>query len=120
MTMAFHKQFLLAVWCGLAVSAPAQTTTDLFDDSVLHEIRITMPAANWQALKDHYLDNTYYNVDSLQWKGSGSNTLTVNNLTVRSRGHGSRSPNKPGLHVDFNRNVTTQTFLGLSEFDLKS
>ena len=117
--MAFPRQLLFVAWFGVT-GALAQTTTDLFDDSVLHEIRISMPAANWQALKDHYLENTYYNVDSLQWKGAGSNTVTVNNLTVRSRGHGSRSPNKPGLHVDFNRNVTTQTFLGLSEFDLKS
>ena len=117
--MAFPRQLVFVTWFAVT-AAMAQTTTELFDDSVLHEIRISMPAANWQALKDHYLDNTYYNVDSLQWKGGGSNTLTVSNLTVRSRGHGSRSPNKPGLHVDFNRNVTTQTFLGLSEFDLKS
>ena len=85
--MAFPRQLVFVAWFAVT-AAMAQTTTELFDDSVLHEIRISMPAANWQALKDHYLDNTYYNVDSLQWKGGGSNTLTVNNLTVRSRGHG--------------------------------
>jgi uncharacterized protein (TIGR03437 family) len=108
---------------ALPFVAPAQkapTINDFFDDSVVHEIRITMPAANWADLQAHYLDNTYFSVDSLQWKGVGANTLTVNNLAVRSRGHGSRNQNKPGLHVNVNSIVPTQTFLGLSEFDLKS
>jgi uncharacterized protein (TIGR03437 family) len=129
--MAFRKRLLFAaiwfatIWFATIMVLPgigtAQTTlADVFDDSVLHEVRITMPAANWQTLKDHYLDNTYYNVDSFQWTGAPGKTLTVNNLTVRSRGHGSRSPKKPGLHVDFNRNVPTQTFFNLSEIDLKS
>ena len=116
-SVAWHsKQLLWRLERGIG----PDDSTDLFDDSVVHEIRITMPAANWQALKDHYLDNTYLQRRQPPMEGSRSNTVTVNNLTVRSRGHGSRSPNKPGLHVDFNRNVTTQTFLGLSEFDLKS
>ncbi len=102
------------------VLAQTPTINDFFDDSVVHEIRITMPAANWAGLQAHYLDNTYFNVDSVQWKGAGSNTLAVNNLAVRSRGHGSRNQNKPGLHVNINYNVSTQTFLGLTEFDLKS
>jgi len=118
--MAFRKLLFAAAVFSLSTGGFAQTQNDLFDDSVLHEVRISMPAANWQGLKDHYLDNTYWNVDSLQWKGAGSNTATISNIAVRSRGHGSRSPNKPGLHVDFNHNVTSQTFFGLTEFDLKS
>jgi uncharacterized protein (TIGR03437 family) len=120
MAMSFQRVCLAVAVLGVQGAALAQTQTDLFDDSALHEVRITMPAANWASLKAHYLENTYYNVDSFQWKGIGSNTLTVNNLTVRSRGHGSRSPVKPGLHVDFNRNVSTQNFLGLNELDLKN
>ncbi|MCU1233133.1 MAG: Spore coat assembly protein-like protein, partial [Candidatus Solibacter sp.] len=113
--------FLLAAFfaCLSLATAQTPTTTELFDDSVVHEIRITMPAANWSGLQAHYLDNTYFNVDSLQWKGAGSNTFTVSNLQVRSRGHGSRTPIKPSLHVNINNNVATQTFLGLTEFDLK-
>lgn len=118
--MAFRRLFFAVAVLGLHNGALAQTLNDLFDDSVLHEVRLTMPALNWSGVKAHYLDNTYFNVDSLQWKGAGSNTLTISNIAVRSRGHGSRSPIKPGLHVDMNHNVTTQTFLGLTEFDLKN
>ena len=41
--MAFQKQLLLAAAFGVQAAALAQTTTELFDDSALHEIRITMP-----------------------------------------------------------------------------
>src|SRR5215470_281140 len=118
--MSAHKPLLILAVLGLPGLAFAQTLNDLFDDSVLHKVEITMSATNWQTLKDHYLDNTKYTVDSFKWTGAGSNTLTITNLAVRSRGHGSRSPTKPGLHVDFNQNVPTQTFLGLTELDLKS
>ena len=110
---------LLAFLLALPVGLPAQTTTNLFDDSVLHEVRLTMKAADWQALKDHYKENLYYTVDSFQWQ-AGANTASVNNISVRSRGRGSRSPIKPGLRLDFNRNVKGQTFFGLSALVLKS
>src|SRR5215467_13505217 len=109
---------LFVVTFAVCVSAPAQTTDDLFNDSVLHEVRITMKAADWADLKVHYLDNTYYTADNFAWKGAKS--ASVSNITIRSRGHGSRSPLKPGLHVDFNRNVKDQTFLGLTSLDLKN
>src|SRR5690242_1463303 len=118
--MALDKRLWMLAVMGFPWAATAQTQDDLFNDSVLHEVRITMPAADWQTLKDHYLDNTYYTVTTFQWTGAPGKSLSINNITVRSRGHGSRYPLKPGLHVDFNRNVPTQTFLGLSEFDLKS
>ena len=115
--MRLRYHVLLALAFGIC-SAPAQTTDDLFNDSVMHEIRITMKAADWSGLKEHYLDNTYFNVDTFAWKGAQS--ASVSNVTIRSRGHGSRSPIKPGLHVDFNRNVANQTFLGLTSLDLKN
>ncbi|PWU12039.1 MAG: hypothetical protein C5B51_01465 [Terriglobia bacterium] len=117
--MRFQNYLLCSALLGLPMAATAQTTADLFDASILHEIRITMPAANWQGLKDHYLDDTNFNVDSFQWK-SGSNTVTVKNLAIHSRGHGSRSPFKPALHVGFDKNVKGQTLLGLSVLVLKS
>jgi uncharacterized protein (TIGR03437 family) len=107
------------VW-ALPSGAQAQTLADFFDNTFLHEIRITMAAADWSALKAHYLDNTYYDVTSLQWKGGGSNTATVTNFQLRSRGHGSRSPIKPGLHLDFTKKVSAQRFLGLVEVELKN
>ena len=70
----------------------------------------TINSKDWQTLKDNYLDNTYYPVD-FRW---GTNTQQgVRNAGIRSRGTGSRSGEKPGLRLDFDRYTTGQTFLGL-------
>ena len=97
----------------------AQTQADLFDDTVLHEIRISMKPAAWADLKLQYLNDIEYTVDSLQWTGNGVGA-TINNVTVHNRGRGSRSPVKPGLHVNFDGNVKGQTFFGLKNLDLKN
>ena len=119
--MAFQKQILLAALFGVQATALAQTptTTDLFDGSVLHEVRITMLDADWQALKADYLLDTPFNVGTFQWKGAGGLTASVGNFQMHNRGHGSRSPIKPGLHLTFDANVKGQTFLGLSSLELK-
>jgi uncharacterized protein (TIGR03437 family) len=117
--MRYQRYLPFALLFASQAAAPAQTTADLFDASVLHEIRLTMPSANWQAQKDHYLDDTYFNVDTFQWRGAAA-TITVNNIGIHSRGHGSRSPIKPGLHVGFDHYVKGQTFLGLTGLELKS
>ena len=44
----------------------------------------------------------------------------MDNVGIRSRGHGSRSPIKPNLRVDVNRYAPGQTFLGLGSFVLKA
>ena len=31
-----------------------------FDDTVLHDIRLSINTRDWESLKVHYLDNTYY------------------------------------------------------------
>ena len=44
--------------------APVLDPADaFFDDTVLHEIRLTINPKDWQALGIHYLDNTYYTCD---------------------------------------------------------
>src|SRR4051812_39349400 len=85
-----------------------------FDDSVVHEIRLAINSRDWQALKDSYLENTYYPAD-LKWRDQ-----TVRNVGIRSRGTGSRSPVKPGLRVDFDRYSTSQKFLGLKSVVLRN
>jgi hypothetical protein len=89
-----------------AVPAAAQSQDDLFDDSVLHDIQLTVSERDWNALKAQPEANTYYTAD-LRWRG-----VTVRNAGIRSRGTGTRNGVKPGLRVDFNRYVD-QTFLGL-------
>jgi hypothetical protein len=85
-----------------------------FDDSVLHEIRLVVNSSDWQALKDHYLDNTYYPCE-FRWRDE-----VVRNVGIRSRGTGSRSPVKPALRVDFDRYSTDQKFLGLKSVVLRN
>jgi spore coat protein H len=112
--------WVAVVFCLSLLTAPAaaQTENDLFDDSVLHEIRIDIRPADWQQLKDHFLDNTYYAAD-MHWRFNGK-FVDVQQVGIRSRGAGSRSPIKPGLRVDFDRFNVGQQFLGLKSFILRN
>jgi CotH protein len=99
---------LLLLGLLLAAPATAQTGDELFDPSVLNDVRLTMKADDWQTLKDHYLEDTYYRAD-FQWRGT-----TVPIVGVRSRGTGSRNPHKPGLKIAFDQ------YLDQKPFGLKS
>jgi CotH kinase protein len=90
------------------------TADALFDDSVVHELRLTVNSNDWATLKARYLENTYYTAD-LRWRDQ-----LVRNVGIRQRGTGSRSPIKPGLTVNFARYVTDQRFLGLSQVVLRN
>jgi hypothetical protein len=85
-----------------------------FDDTVLHEVRLSINARDWQALKDDFLGNTYYPCD-FRWRDQ-----VVRNIGIRSRGTGSRSGVKPGLRVDFDRYTSGMRFLGLKSFVLRN
>jgi hypothetical protein len=98
----------------LAATAAAQTQSDLFDDTVLHEIRLEMKASDWKTLKQDFLDNTYYPAN-FKWRN-----VLVEDVGIRSRGTGSRSPIKPSLRVDFDRFEETQKFLGLKSLILRA
>ena len=101
-------RFLLA---GLALlPAGAQTADDFFSGEALHQIRFEMNAADWSRLKANFAENTYYPAN-MTWRNQ-----TVENAGIRSRGRGSRSGEKPGLRVDFDRYELTQEFLGLKSF----
>lgn len=101
----------------VTVQTPTPTldpANPLFDDTVLHEVRLTMSTRDWQALLEHYLDDTYYTAN-FTWRDQ-----IVRNVGIRSRGKGSRSGVKPGLRVDFNHYVTDQQFLGLKAIVLRN
>ena len=93
-----------------APAPPPHLWDPFFDDTVVHEIRLTINTRDWQSLQVHYLDNTYYPCD-FRWRDQ-----VVRNIGIRSRGNGSRNGVKPGLRVDFDRYVTDQKFLGLKSF----
>ena len=98
--------WLIACTVLAASPAVAQSAEDLFDDTVLHEIRLTVSERDWNALKARPEENTYYPAD-LRWRG-----VTVRNAGVRSRGTSTRNGIKPGLRLDINHYVDQQ-FLGL-------
>ena len=85
---------------------------EFFDDSVVHDIRLSLNSKDWAALKQNYKENIYYPA-TLTWRD-----VTVSNVGIRSRGLGSRSATKPGLRVDMDKYNIDQTFLGLKSFVL--
>ena len=89
-------------------------TDALFDDTVVQDIRLDLNAADWQALKTNFREDTYYPAD-FRWRDQ-----VVRGAGIRSRGLGTRSPVKPGLRVDFNQFVGGQSFLGLKSLVLKN
>ena len=105
-------------FAGVLVAArglDAQAISDFFDDSVLQEIRLTMKSADWQNTHDHYLDKkTYYSCD-FTWHG-----IVVKNAGLHTRGTGSLNPIKPGLGIEFAKNVPGQTFLGMDSVILRN
>jgi spore coat protein CotH len=94
--------------------APPDAAAPLFDDSVVHRLDLLINARDWQSLQDNYLDDTYYPADFK------TDNQTVRNIGIRSRGTGSRSGTKPGLKIDFNHYLTSQSFLGLKQFVLRN
>ena len=102
---------MLALLCA-ARTAVAQEQEQFFDDSTVHELRLTLNSKDWSALKQNFKENIYYPT-ALQWQG-----VNVSNVGIRSRGLGSRSGTKPGLRVDIDRYNANQTFVGLKSFVL--
>jgi hypothetical protein len=102
-------------WLSRPSLAQAPDPADaFFNDSVVHEIRLSVNTKDLALLKEHWQDKTYYPAD-FRW-----NNQVVRNVGIRSRGQGSRRPNKLSLRVDMNRYTDGQTFLGLRSFILRN
>jgi CotH protein len=93
---------------------PTLPSDALFNDTIVHEVRLDINAKDWQTLKDNYLTNDYYPCD-FRWNG-----MVVRNVGIRSRGQASRSATKPSLRVDFNRYTASQTLLDLKSVVLRN
>ncbi len=101
---------------GTSPSAPSAPATPpagqapsgapIFDEGRLHEARLDLDRDAWQALRDNYLDNQYY-AANLTIDG-----VSVQQVGIRSRGEGSRSEEKPGLKVEFDKYVPAQEYYG--------
>jgi spore coat protein CotH len=87
---------------------PVETSAELFDGTVLRDVRLYIHPRDLQRLRATYLENTYYPADFIL-----GNTR-VRNVAVRSRGGlATRDSMKPALRVDINRYTAGQTFAGL-------
>jgi hypothetical protein len=101
---------------GSSPSEPSSTPTPpagqtpsgapLFDNGTLHDARLELDPAAWKALRDNYLSNQYY-AANLTIDG-----VSVQQVGIRSRGEGSRSEDKPGLKVEFDKYVPAQEYYG--------
>jgi hypothetical protein len=101
----------MAQWPSKSPSEPA-SADELFSGNELNDIWIHVNARDWEQLRTAYRENTYYPAD-IEWRG-----MKVRNAGIRVRGRTSRSADKPGLRIDFNRYVSGQTFLGLKSLAL--
>lgn len=103
-----------AAACGLLALTvwPARASDPIFDAARLHETRLVMDPADWQALRDNFRTNQYY-AANVSFDGE-----LFEQVGVRSRGKGSRDPNKPGLRLDFNRYGRDREFHGMKSLVL--
>jgi len=113
----FTKIFRLLVLISildLATVALAQTeASQLFDDTVVQQINLTVGASDWASLLQNYKADTYYGA-SFIWNG------ILKEVGIRQHGNGSRSGIKPNLDVNFAYYSKKQTFLGLAFVNLKA
>jgi spore coat protein CotH len=107
---------LVVAWPRVLPAQAPDPTDAFFNDGVVHEIRLAVNTRDWQSLKDHFQENTYYPAD-LNWVDGGQ---VVRYIGIRSRGNGSRRPQKPSLRLDMNRYTDGQQFLGLKSFILRN
>jgi spore coat protein CotH len=97
----------LMLQSAAAATVQAQTSDDLFNESAIHTLQITIHSRDWETLRANFTSNEFYPAD-VTWNG-----LRARNVGVRSRGLGSRSGIKPGLEVNFAHYSSRGQFLGL-------
>ena len=71
----------LAMLAGL--TATAQTASDFYSESEIQDIHLQVHPDDWAALKQNYLENTYYQAQ-FRWRD-----ITLPSVGIRSRGSGS-------------------------------
>src|SRR4051812_44087056 len=81
--MTVRARLCASLLVALAVTAAAQTAAaqthdDFFADDHLQDLRIVINTRDWESLKEHFDENTYYPAD-LQWNG-----ISVRNVGIRS------------------------------------
>jgi spore coat protein H len=105
---------LLAMLPRPALAQVSDPADALFNDTVLHEIRLSVNSRDLQLIKEHWQEEIKVPAD-FRW-----NDQVVRNVSIHSRGQGSRRPDKLSLHVSFDHYTDGQTFLGLHAVILRN
>jgi spore coat protein H len=90
------------------------STEAIFYDNVVHDVYLRVNETDWETLKAHYLEDTYYPADV------AIDDKIVRNVGIKSRGSGSRSGVKPGIKLAFNQYVSGQDLFGLKSLVLRN
>jgi CotH protein len=92
---------------------PLQSPADgLFDDTVLHDVRLSINSRDLQVLQSRFQENINMPADIVV------DGTRVRNVAVRVRGTASRNPTKLGLRVDFDHYTAGRRFRGLESIVL--
>lgn len=97
-----------------AIDAPRpDPSAAVFDPDVIHDIELTLPAADWADISNNPRAETWHEA-SFTWDGE-----VVPGVGVRAFGYSSHVVGKPPLKLDFDRTVD-QTWRGLEQIKLRN
>ena len=92
---------------------PPDPSADVFDPDVIHDIELTMPAADWADIANNPRNETWHTA-SYAWDGE-----VVADIGVRAFGYSSHVVGKPPLKLDFDH-VVDQEWRGLEQVKLRN
>ena len=131
---------ILALFWILAFSfqSLAQTSDDLFNGDILHEVRIYIDPRDYATLKETNFVCPLQDLEALagkrisalpriecwfpvefHWMFKGRD-ITTPQVAVSSHGKGSRSDIKPSFKIEFSRYESQNNFLGLKDLVLRA
>lgn len=91
-----------------------------FQTSAVHRIEITLPAAEWQRFMAEHADlNATPTLHEADFVIDGT---PLRRVAFKTFGYGSRegSPRKPNLNLDLDKNITDQSYAGLTRLRIKN
>lgn len=103
----------VAIDAGLD-APPPDPSADVFDPDVIHDIELTMPAADWAEIDNNPRAETWH-AATFSWDGE-----QVADAGVRAFGFSSHVVGKPPLKIDFDHVVAHQKWRTLEQIKLRN
>ena len=95
-------------------AAPPDPADPVFDPDAIHDVALTMPAADWADISGNPRAETWH---TATWSWDGE---VVGDVGVRAFGFSSHVVGKPPLKVDFDHVVARQEWRGLEQVKLRN